>query len=118
MNPYIYVLSVNGLMFVISIVFYLFPPKKINSFYGYRTHRTMVNQEIWEFSNSLFNKALIKYATISFVAALALAYLNPEMMSSWFPMAFLLFTVLICIITTEKALNKNYDSDGNKKSKK
>lgn len=118
MNPYVYVLSVNGLMFFISVIFYVFPPKKINSFYGYRTHRTMQNKDIWDFANSLFNKTLLTYASISFLAALALAYLNPELMNSWFPMAFLFFTLLICIISTENSLNKNFDTEGNRKTRK
>lgn len=118
MSPYIYVLTVNGLLFVLSIIFYFFPPKKINSLYGYRTHRTMQNDDIWNFANSLFNRTLIKYASISFVAAMALAYLYPDLMTSWFPMAFLFFTVLVCIITTENALNQNFDKEGNRISKK
>ena len=116
MSPFVYVLSVNGLLFLISIIFYYFPPKKINNIYGYRTQRTMSNQDAWDFANQLFNKVLIKYAAISFIVALALAYLNPELMSSWFPMAFLFFTVIVCIFTTEKALNENFDKEGNRKN--
>lgn len=118
MSPFVYVLSVNGLLFLISIIFYYFPPKKINNIYGYRTQRTMSNQDAWDFANQLFNKVLIKYAAISFIVALALAYLNPELMSSWFPMAFLFFTVIVCIFTTEKALNENFDKEGNRKNQK
>lgn len=118
MSAYTYVLSVNGLLFFVSLIFYFFPPKKINSLYGYRTHRTMQNKEIWDFANTLFNNTLIKYSAISFLVALALAYLNPTLMQSWFPMAFLFFTLLVCIVTTEKALNERFDKEGNKKSKK
>lgn len=118
MNPFVYVVSVNGLMFFISLIFYFFPPKKINSLYGYRTHRTMQNDDIWFFANGLFNKTLVKYAAISFVAALALAYLYPNLMTSWFPMVFLLFTLLVCILTTESALNEHFDKEGNRKTKK
>ena len=118
MNPYIYVLTVNGLLFFLSILFHFFPPKKINNLYGYRTHRTMQNEDVWNFSNSLFTKTLLKYSAISFIAALVLAYLYPNLMSSWFPMAFLFFTLLVCIITTEKALNENFDQEGKRKTKK
>ena len=112
MDAFLYVLSVNGLMFLISLIFYFFPPKKINSLYGYRTHRTMQNKDIWDFANSLFTQTLLKYAGISFVAALALAYLYPALMTSWFPMAFLFFTLFVCILTTENELNKNFDKEG------
>lgn len=115
MDPYIYVLSVNGLMFVISLIFYFFPPKKINSLYGYRTHRTMTNEGIWNFANSFFNKTLVKYSSMSLAAALILAYLYPALMTSWFPMAFLFFTLLVVILSTENELNKHYDKEGNPK---
>lgn len=116
MNAYIYVLSVNGLLFLMSLIFYFFPPKKINSLYGYRTHRTMSNQEIWDFANTVFNKNLLIYAALSFVVAMIMAFINPTLMTSWFPMGFLFFTLIICIISTEKTLNEHYDKEGNKKS--
>jgi hypothetical protein len=72
----------------------------------------MQNQDIWDFSNVLFTKTLLKYASISFVAALILAYLNPDLMTSWFPMAFLFFTLLVCIIATENGINKYFDKEG------
>lgn len=117
MSPYIYVLSVNGLLFLISLIFYFFPPKKINRLYGYRTHRTMQNQDVWDFANTLFNKTLLTYSSISFVAAMVLANLYPNLMTSWFPMGFLFFTILVCIITTENALNQNFDKEGNRTRK-
>lgn len=78
----------------------------------------MQNQEVWDFANSLFNKTLLTYGTISFIAAMVLAYLYPSLMTSWFPMGFLFFTLLICIITTENALNQNFDKEGNRTSRK
>ncbi len=118
MNAFTYVLSVNGLIFFLSIIFYYFPPKKINSIYGYRTHRTMQNRTVWDFANRLFGITLLKYSGISFIAALALTFINEALMNSWFSMAFMIFTLLIAIISTEKELNKNFNDEGNKKIKK
>ncbi len=40
-----------GVIFVIAaVVVYIFPPKKINYFYGYRTASSMKSQEAWDFS--------------------------------------------------------------------
>lgn len=40
-----------GFIFVIAaLVVYIFPPKKINDFYGYRTASSMKSQETWDFS--------------------------------------------------------------------
>tara|TARA_B100000780_G_C20883841_1_gene351662 strand:+ start:192 stop:551 length:360 start_codon:yes stop_codon:yes gene_type:complete len=118
MDAFIYVLSVNGLIFFISIIFYFFPPKKINSIYGYRTQRTMHNNDIWNFANGSFSVILLKYTGISFIAALVLTFLNPILMNSWFSMAFMIFTLLIAVISTEKELNEKFDNEGNRKTKK
>lgn len=78
----------------------------------------MKNEDIWNFSNRLFNKAFLRYSAISFLAGLVFVYLNPELMSSWVPMALLLFTVLVCILGTEKELNEHFNKEGNRKTKK
>lgn len=113
MNPFYYVLSINGLLFVFSIIFYFFPPKKINVLYGYRTNKTMQNKDIWQFANSFFAKQFVVYATISFVFAIVLVYLKPIV--SWQPMALMLLSLAVSVIKTEQALGKNFDDDGNKK---
>ena len=115
MNPYYYVLSVNGLLFLMSIIFYFFPPKKINSLYGYRTNRTMLNETIWNFANKFFTKELLKYAGISFVAALLLVIFNKTL--SWQPMAIMLLSLAVSVIKTEQVLTKNFDEEGRKRKK-
>lgn len=113
MNPYYYVLSVNGLLFVFSVLFYFFPPKKINAIYGYRTNKSMKNQDIWNFSNSFFSKQFLIYSSISLIAALILVYVNPKI--TWQPMAIMLLSLAVSVIKTEQALNKNFDDEGDKK---
>ncbi|OSY88746.1 hypothetical protein WH52_03470 [Tenacibaculum holothuriorum] len=113
MNPYYYVLSINGLLFLLSIVFYFFPPKKINSLYGYRTNRTMLNETIWNFANTFFTKELLKYAGFSFVAALLLVVFNKSI--SWQPMAIMLLSLAVSVIKTEQELTKNFDKEGKRK---
>ncbi|WP_075343451.1 SdpI family protein [Tenacibaculum agarivorans] len=112
MNPIYYVLSVNGLLLLLSGVFYLFPPKKINSWYGYRTPRTMENQEVWDFANTFFNKQFLLYSVISFVAALILATVAGKI--SWQPIAIMVMTLGVCVIKTEQELNKHFDKEGKK----
>ena len=113
MNPYYYVLSINGLLFLFSIIFYFFPPKKINAIYGYRTNRTMKNDTIWKFANTYFTKQFLVYATISFFAALLFVSFSKNV--SWQPMAIMLFSLGAAIIKTEQEINKNFDEEGNKK---
>lgn len=113
MNPYYDVLSINGLLFVFSIIFYLFPPKKINSIYGYRTPKTMKNETIWNFANTFFVKQFIIYSAISLAMALLFVFLAKEV--SWQPMAIMLLSLAVSVIKTEQEISKNFDDDGKKK---
>lgn len=113
MNPFYYVLSVNGLLFALSLVFYFFPPKKINALYGYRTNRTIINDKIWEQANTFFRKQLLIYASITLVASLFFVYMKPDI--TWQPMALMLLSLAVSVIKTEQELNKSYDREGNKK---
>lgn len=112
MDSIYYVLSVNGVLFLFSLIFHFFPPKRINAIYGYRTNRTMQNETIWKFANTFFIKQFLIYSAISLVAALALAYFGKEI--TWQPMAITILSLAVSVIKTEQELNKNFDSEGNK----
>lgn len=111
MEPYIYVLTTNGVLFLISIIFWKFPPKKINRLYGYRTPKAMQNEDIWKFANSTFNQVFLKYCGISFIAAFLLATIA-EGALTWQPMVFVALTILVSLIKTERAINENFDDEG------
>lgn len=113
MNPFYYVLSINGVLFLFSIIFHFFPPKKINAIYGYRTNKTMKNDTVWQFANTFFTKEFLKYSAISLVAALVLAYMAKEL--TWQPMAIMLLSLAVSVIKTEQEINKNFDEEGNMK---
>ena len=112
MNPFLYVLSVNGVLFLFSIIFYFFPPKKINTIYGYRTNKAMKNDTVWQFANAFFNKQFLTYSAISLVATLVLAFISKEL--TWQPMAIMILSLAVSVIKTEQELNKNFDADGKK----
>jgi uncharacterized membrane protein len=118
MDAFTYVLTTNGLLFLVSIIFWKFPPKKINKLYGYRTYRTMKNMEIWNFANTIFNKNLLIYAGISFLAGFLFASLVNTSIS-WQPMLLVMLTLVVCVIKTEKSISEIYDDEGDRlKTKK
>jgi uncharacterized membrane protein len=110
-----YILTTNGLLFLLSVIFYFFPPKKVNKIYGYRTHKASQNQEIWNFANTIFNKNLLSYAAISLVAIFALAIATQKELT-WQPMLFVVLTIVVSIVKTENALKDNFTDEGKKKS--
>jgi uncharacterized membrane protein len=110
----LYVFTTNGLLFLISVLFWKFPPKKINSLYGYRTPKATQNEQIWNFANTLFNKSLLIYTGISFIASLAfVTFLNATL--TWQPMAFVFLSIIVSIVKTEKGLTENFTEEGKKK---
>ncbi|MEL0215981.1 MAG: SdpI family protein [Burkholderiaceae bacterium] len=116
MSNLIYVLSTNGVLFVLSIVFYLFPPKKINNWYGYRTYKTMQNQKIWDFANGTFNKAFLFYSFLSLAGGLLLNY-GATGTLTWQPMALVFLSLIVCIVKTENQLKENFTDEGKSKKK-
>ncbi|WP_374166988.1 SdpI family protein [Arcticibacter sp. MXS-1] len=46
-------------MLAVACVFKLFPPKRINPFYGYRTHRSMKNSETWRQANRMSSTIML-----------------------------------------------------------
>ena len=114
MNPILYVLTTNGLLFLLSIIFWKFPPKKINNIYGYRTPRTMRSIEIWNFANNIFNRNLLIYSGISLLGSLLLANFSSKELT-WQPMILVLLCVVVSIVKTERCLNDNFTEEGNRK---
>ncbi len=114
MSIYLYVISINGLLLFLSIIFRFFPPKKINNIYGYRTNKSKLNETIWQFANQQFCASLLKYSIIGFVAAIILATIGSGK-NTWQPMMVMIFTLGAAILKTEQSLLQNFDEDGNRK---
>ena len=56
---------------VIGLVFWMYPPKKINEFYGYRTTRSRKSQEAWDFAQRYSAKLLTIFGFAALIVAAA-----------------------------------------------
>lgn len=105
--------GLGGIIFMAAGIFmYAFPPKKINSLYGYRTKSSMKSQDRWDFAQ--------KYSAIRLVfAGLFLCLFSgcglmltigakAEMVMG---IAMSLAAVFYILITTEKALKDKFPTD-------
>ena len=68
--PYTYyidalILTVGG------AVFWMYPPKKINEFYGYRTTRSRKSQEAWDFAQKYSAKMMTVLGLVALIVAAA-----------------------------------------------
>lgn len=94
-----------------------YPPKKINWWYGYRTKRTMANQEVWDYANKIGAKFIFNHGIFILIFGnLAAIVFSKE----YFIIALLVIVLLgiaIGYYWCERQLNSYYDRKGNPKSK-
>jgi uncharacterized membrane protein len=99
---------------IVGLLWWRFPPKKINFLYGYRTRRSMANQEIWEYANALGAKMFLYLGAVELIIGLGAYYLYPHHAP-----VIALFAMLIGIgmgmYWCETQLNKRFDKKGNQK---
>ena len=64
-SPILFIDTYTGLLcFFIFLITSIFPPKKINALYGYRTKRSMKSEKNWNFAQRYSTK---KNAEVNFV---------------------------------------------------
>lgn len=96
------------------------PPKEINSSYGYRTSRSMKNRDTWEFAHHYVGKlwrmgglVSIPVSIIVMLFAFGKDYHTVGIVSLALTIVQSIF-MAATIFPTEKALKKNFDSNGNR----
>lgn len=101
-------------MLLVSYIFIKFPPKNINYFYGYRTRKSMLNEEIWKVANEYSARLMLKITLISLIFPPVLYFLYPELNLL---VTIVIHTVLLLstLYFTEKYLSKDFDKDGEQK---
>ncbi len=106
-----------GVIFiVVGMIMKVYPPKKINWFYGYRTNTSRRSQETWDEGNSYSAKTMvvagIVLAIIGFVFLLIPGITGTDIIIG---VAFVLLSALAMIVLTEVHLNKLFDKEGKRK---
>ena len=94
------------------------PPKKINSYYGYRTRRSVRSQDTWDFAHYYFGKLWLVCGLVSLpisLVPLCLVLGKSEQVISVAGLIVLGIQTLLLLVTillTERALMKNVDEFG------
>ena len=96
-------------------------PKEINYVYGYRTKRSMMNEETWRFANQYFGKVWYLCGLISVpLSVMAITLVlgkGTEAVGTIGGIITMLQMIPLvgAIIPTEIALKKNFDENGRRK---
>lgn len=97
---------VSILFLLISILLFLFPPKRINHFYGYRTRRSMKNLENWKFSNRFAAIGMLLFS-VSNIIGLYITSLFIDEINKKAIAVILLAEFGILFYLTEKKMSEN-----------
>ena len=115
-------LLIPAIMVGIGTRFLKHPPKTINALYGYRTARSMKNQETWNFAHETCGKLWVRLGKLSFLPALLAAALTfgcgIETVSVVSVVVVTIQTLALIgsIFPVERALKRNFDDSGRKRS--
>lgn len=103
-----------ALLVLLAWIFYKKQPKSINSLYGYRTPRSMKNQQTWEAANTYSSVFMLRlcYGAFSLPFIGYLAYPQQNLFVTLMVHSGLLIGV---IIFTERHLKSRFDTSGNPK---
>ena len=101
-----------GPIFILSgIILNLFPPKKINSLYGYRTINSMKSQERWDYAQKVSASELIKLGLILTILSFLGIFMNfSENIEIFIGLGLILTVIIILFIRIERAINKKCNS--------
>ena len=126
MGFWIFMLAMGLLFPVVMILFGTMfmksAPKKINYIFGYRTDMSVKNRVTWEFAHKFFGKLWFRLGFVLIpVTVIPLLYVIGKteniVGTVGLIVSFINTVVLIVpIFFTEKALNKAFDKDGNRKA--
>lgn len=95
------------LALIVIIIFGLFPPKKINSWYGYRTINSQKSEKNWHFSQHYAFKIFLPFISVLFLLQITLSVLVEDSIFIDFGIiALLILGSAICIYIIEKKLKK------------
>jgi len=105
-----YLLIFDVVSGVSLILFFLFKPKSINSFYGYRTPRSIKNQRNWDFAQTYSSKLFLSVPAVLLLTQLPLILEshNERMINTITIISISEFTLLsvVIIFLTENQLKK------------
>lgn len=115
---YVMTLLIPLLMLATGLVFSRRTPKSINYLIGYRTRRSMINQETWNFANRTMGRIWITWSLLLLIPSiLVLFFLKTRVeqnLETWIVVLTLvqLAVLILSIIPVERALKAKFDDKG------
>lgn len=95
--------------FIVGAILFYFPPKEINLIYGYRTNRSMKNQESWDFAQKFSSKKMIISGVLLTLIGLIISIISLDNQLQLYVSLLLIgLSLFWMIFTTENQLKKRF----------
>ena len=109
-NPLILIPVLSGFICLLAgIIMAKFPPKKINSFYGYRTNSSMKNQQRWDFAQKFSSIEMIKLSILLMLSGvIGLIIKTDGLIGMIIGLALLIMMVIILFFRVESAIKNEF----------
>ena len=110
-SPALIILVSTGIIFIIAGLFlYRWPPKEINMLYGYRSKRSMRNQETWNFAQSLGGKSMIGAGVLMIILGVTFSLFTIGHTSSVvIGISLLILIAMFMFLVTEKIIKQKFE---------
>jgi uncharacterized membrane protein len=107
-----------GVIFmIVGLLASKFPPKAVNMYYGYRTRRSMLNQDTWMEANRYAPILMTRLGLGCLLLGIGFGFFIGNLTVHLFLMAGItLIAVILILVLTEKRLNTLFDKAGNRRS--
>ena len=96
---------IGGIYTFVGFISYIFPPRKINYLYGYRTSSSMKSQERWDFAQAYSTKLMIVLGVITMIiSCLGLFIVFSDTIDFYIGFSLFIFSIVFLFFKTERAL--------------
>jgi uncharacterized membrane protein len=110
------VIILGVICLIVGFIFKFFPPKKINSIFGYKTILSMKNQDTWKEALKYSGNTLIILGFIFVPLQFVLSQLIESMNNGYeYEKIIILICCVVMVIINEVHLNKVFNKDGSRK---
>ena len=111
-NPLFLIPVMTGVIFIITgWIMMKFPPKDINSLYGYRTKNSMKNKERWAFAQKYSAIEMTKLGGLLTLSGVMGFFFNPTVNTAVvIGLGSMLMVVIILFLRVENAIKKKFDT--------
>lgn len=106
-NIYQLPVLIGGIFILTSFITKIFAPKKRNAFYGYRTPRSMKNQETWDFAQNYSTTKMVQVGFFLIVFSL-LKFILGSFYENFFIFSAVIGATIFIFFATEKAIQKKF----------